>query len=130
MGTSVPLQELRSKCFGNSPEGWGELMAWLKEQNIKQVHACLEATGRYSLGVALALCEAGHIVSIVNPAQIRDFARTKLGRNKTDGLDAGYIREYAAILIAAVRRSARLSRSAYGTPLPARGQRTKQTFAA
>jgi len=87
----------RSKYFGNSPEGWGELMAWLKEQNIKQVHACLEATGRYSLGVALALCDAGHIVSIVNPAQIRDFARTKLGRNKTDGLDAGYVREYAAI---------------------------------
>ena len=87
----------RAKCFGNSPEGWRQLMAWLKEQKIKRVHACLEATGRYSLGVALALCEAGHIVSIVNPAQIRDFARSKLGRNKTDGVDAGHIREYAEI---------------------------------
>ena len=56
---------------------------------IKRVHACLEATGRYSLGIALALWEAGHIVSIVNPAQIRDVARTKLGRNKTDAVDAG-----------------------------------------
>ena len=45
----------------------------------------------------MALWEAGHIVSIVNPAQIRDFARTKLGRNKTDGVDAGHIREYAEI---------------------------------
>ena len=45
----------------------------------------------------MALWEAGHIVSIVNPAQIRDFARTKLGRNKTDAVDAGHIRGYAEI---------------------------------
>jgi transposase len=54
----------------------------------KQAHVCMEATGRHSLGVALALHEAGHVVSVVNPAQIRDFARTKLGRNKTDKVDA------------------------------------------
>jgi transposase len=87
----------RGKYFANSPEGWRHLIAWLKELKIKRVHACLEATGRYSLGIALALWEAGHIVSIVNPAQIRDLARTKLGRNKTDAVDAGHIREYAEI---------------------------------
>jgi transposase len=65
----------RAKCFGNSPEGWRQLMAWLKEQKIKRVHACLEATGRYSLGIALALSEAGHIASIVNPGQIQNLAR-------------------------------------------------------
>jgi transposase len=57
----------------------------------------MEATGRYSLGVALALHDAGHVVSVVNPAQIRDFARTKLGRNKTDKIDAVLIREYAEL---------------------------------
>ena len=36
-------------------------------------------------------------MSIVNPAQIRDFARTKLGRNKTDQVDAVHIREYAEL---------------------------------
>jgi transposase len=41
------------------------------------VHACLEATGRY--GVALHLHDAGHRVSVVNPAQIKHCA--KLGRN-------------------------------------------------
>jgi transposase len=71
----------RSRSFANSPDGWRKLIAWLTEHKIGQVHACLEATGRYSLGIALALHEAGHIVSLVNPAQIRDFARTKLGRN-------------------------------------------------
>jgi transposase len=43
------------------------------------VHACLEATGRY--GVALHLHDAGHRVSVVNPAQIKHFGRVKLGRN-------------------------------------------------
>ena len=41
--------------------------------------------------------EAGHVVSVVNPAQIRDFARTKLGRNKTDKVDAALICEYAEL---------------------------------
>ena len=78
----------RSQSFANSPDGWHHLIAWLGEHKIGQVHACLEATGRHGLGIALALHEAGHVVSIVNPAQIRDFARTKLGRNKTDQVDA------------------------------------------
>jgi transposase len=47
--------------------------------------------------VALALYDAGHVVSVVNPAQIRDFARTKLGRNKTDKVDAALIREYTEL---------------------------------
>jgi transposase len=49
------------------------------------------------VGIACALHEAGHVVSIVNSAQIRDFARTKLGRNKTDGVDASHIREYCEL---------------------------------
>lgn len=87
----------RSKSFANSPAGWRNLIAWLAEHEIRQVHACLEATGRYSLGIALALHEAGHVVSVVNPAQIRDFTRSKLGRNKTDQVDAANIREYAEL---------------------------------
>ena len=64
----------RSKSFANSPDGWHQLIAWLGEHKIGRVHACLEATGRYGLGIALALHEAGYVVSIVNPAQIRNFA--------------------------------------------------------
>jgi transposase len=63
----------------------------------KPAHVCMEATGRHSLGVALALHDAGHVVSVVNPAQIRDFARTKLGRNETDKVDAALIREYTEL---------------------------------
>jgi transposase len=74
-------------------DGAISLIGWSPRRS-NRVHACLESTGRFSLGIACALHEAGHVVSIVNPAQIRDFARTKLGRNKTDGVDASHIREY------------------------------------
>ena len=89
--------KVRARSFANSPDGWRHLLDWLITQRVRRVHACLESTGRYSLGIAGALNEAGHVVSIVNPAQIRDFARTKLGRNKTDGVDASHIREYCEL---------------------------------
>jgi len=87
----------RSKTFENRPDGWKLMLAWFRAMGGRQAHACMEATGRHSLGVALALHDAGHVVSVVNPAQIRDFARTKLGRNKTDKVDAALIREYAEL---------------------------------
>ena len=90
-------QRKQAKIFANSPDGWKLVLSWLKAMNSKQAHVCMEATGRHSLGVALALYDAGHVVSVVNPAQIRDFARTKLGRNKTDKVDAVLIRDYAAL---------------------------------
>src|SRR3954471_8189911 len=85
----------RSRSFAKSPDGWRQLIAWLAKEEVRQ--ACLEATGHHSLGIALALHEAGHVVSLVNLAQIRDFARTKLGRNKTDQVDAAHIRDYAEL---------------------------------
>jgi transposase len=90
-------QRRQSRAFANSPEGWKTMLDWLKAMGCKQAHVCLEATGRHSLGPALALHDAGHVVSVVNPAQIRDFGRTKLGRNKTDKVDAALIREYAEL---------------------------------
>ena len=90
-------QRKQAKIFANSPDGWKLMLSWLKAMGSKQAHVCIEATGHHSLGVALALHDAGHVVSVVNPAQIRDFARTKLGRNKTDKVDAALIRDYAAL---------------------------------
>ena len=90
-------QRKQGRTFANSPDGWKLVRAWLKAMGSKQAHVCMEATGRHSLGVALALHDAGHVVSVVNPAQIRDFGRTKLGRNKTDKVDAALIREYAEL---------------------------------
>jgi transposase len=90
-------QRRQSRTFSNSPEGWKLMLAWLKAMGSKRAHVCMEATGRHSLGPALALHDAGHVVSVVNPAQIREFGRTTLGRNKTDKVDAALIREYAEL---------------------------------
>jgi transposase len=51
----------------------------------------LPQAGRYGDGLALHLHDAGHRVSVVNPAQIKHFGRVKLGRNKTDRADATLI---------------------------------------
>ena len=88
----------RRQHFANSADGWASLLSWLRQNRVERVHACLEATGRYSIGAALALHDAGHVVSVVNPAQIRDFARSRLGRNKTDQFDAAQIRDFASLM--------------------------------
>jgi transposase len=87
----------RYRQFANSDEGFRTLVAWLAQERLGPVHACLEATGRYGLAAALALHDAGHRVSLINPAQIRDFVRSRLGRNKSDKIDCAHIRDYGAM---------------------------------
>jgi transposase len=69
-------------------------LRWLKKHKCEQVWACLEATGTYGDGVAQALHEAGHQVSVVNPARIKAYAQSQLSRNKTDKQDALLIADY------------------------------------
>ena len=63
----------------------------------------LEATGGYEVTVAAALAGAGLSVAVVNPRQIRDFARATGQLAKTDALDARVI----ALFAEAVRPGAR-----------------------
>ena len=98
MRTTGATSESRPGNSATIPMAGGRCWFGSKAMDGEQAHICMEATGRHSLGLALALHDAGHVsVSIVNPAQIRDFARTKLGRNKTDKVDAALIREYAEL---------------------------------
>jgi transposase len=90
-------QRKPARIFENSADGWKQMLSWLKAKGSQPADVGMEATGRYGLGVALMLHDAGHTVSIINPAQIRDFARSKLGRNKTDKADAALIREYTTL---------------------------------
>jgi len=52
--------KIRARSFANSSDGWRNLMDWLIAQKIPRVHACLESTGRYSLGIAYALYTPTH----------------------------------------------------------------------
>ena len=84
----------KHKTCKNSAEGFETLMLWLEKQGIQKVHACMEATGSYGEDLAIYLHEAGHIVSIVNPARIKGFAQSELLRTKTDKLDAALIARF------------------------------------
>ncbi len=82
--------------FENTPGGFKRLTAWLRKRGVNQVHACLEATGRYSDELAYALHQQGHVVSVVNPLRIKAYAQSRLSRNKTDAVDAGLIADFCA----------------------------------
>jgi transposase len=86
----------RRKACANSPTGCTELLAWMTRHNTPQVHACLEATGTYGELLATTLVDAGHRVSVLNPAIIHHYAESQLCRTKTDRVDADLIAEYTA----------------------------------
>lgn len=87
-------RKFRNKVFANTPEGWAELLRWLEPQAQGPVHACLEATGVYWEGVAAALTDAGHRVSVVNPALTRAHAASLGLRSKTDAIDARALADF------------------------------------
>jgi len=88
--------KVRHKTCANTPTGFADLAAWLRRQHITIVHACLEATGTYGEALATWLHDAGHVVSVVNPAIIHAYARTQLARSKTDRIDAELIARFTA----------------------------------
>ena len=88
--------KLRHRVFPNSTEGFSQLCDWLSKQVSGQVHACLEATGTYGEALATYLHEHGHVVSLVNPAQIKAYAQSHLSRTKTDRVDAVLIAGFCA----------------------------------
>jgi len=82
------------KLFSNDADGHAALLIWLNEQGAETVHACLEATGTWAHDLALALQSAGHTVSVVNPARIYAFSKSRLKRTKTDKADALLIAQF------------------------------------
>jgi transposase len=55
----------------------------------------LEATGGFERAVVGALAAAGLPVAVVNPRQVRDFARATGRLAKTDRIDAGILARFA-----------------------------------
>lgn len=80
--------------FANQPAGFVALSEWLGRRTEEPVHAGLEATGRYGDRLARYLYQAGHRVSLVNPARIKAYAEGQLRRNKTDKADAAIIADF------------------------------------
>jgi len=81
------------KSFSNTREGHEGIEGFLKPLNPALV--VLEATGGYEFAVVEYLAIRGLPVAVVNPRQVRDFAKALNILAKTDRIDAGVIARFA-----------------------------------
>jgi transposase len=86
--------KLKHKVFKNNQEGFTELSSWLEKQGVGHIHVCMEASSTYGDELAAYMHDAGHTVSIINPARIKGFAQSELMRTKNDTVDAGLIARF------------------------------------
>lgn len=82
-----------TRRFDNTEAALPDLLAWLVP--LAPVHIVVEATGGFERTVVLGLAEAGLPVSVINPRQVRDFAKATGQLAKTDRLDALVIARFA-----------------------------------
>lgn len=79
--------------FDNTAEGRAKLLSLLPPAG-----ACLsviEATGEYGRDLVAEAVTAGHHIAVVNPRQVRDFAKAIGLLAKTDRIDAAVIARFA-----------------------------------
>src|SRR5207247_2445163 len=100
MGVDVASKHLDAAAYGrtgvvrfcNTDAG---VAKWLRTLPVGSVIA-LESTGRYHERLALAACAKGFVVYLLNPRDVRHYARAMGMRGKTDRLDAQILARYAA----------------------------------
>jgi len=80
------------RTFSHDAKGRRELL-----KNLPKPGTCLvviEATGGYERLLVVDLLDAGHLVAVVNPRQVRDFAKALGILAKTDRIDAAVIARF------------------------------------
>lgn len=85
----------------NTPQGHSQLCNRLKEYSIAIV--VMEATGGYEKPIVAELLEAQLPAVVVNPRQVRDFARGMGRLAKTDSIDAEVLAKFAQLVQPAIR---------------------------
>ncbi len=83
-------------AFDNDAAGHAKLVAL--GQSLGDVLLVLESTGGYERPALFALQDAGLAVALVNPRQVRDFAKGIGQLAKTDALDAAILAEFARLV--------------------------------
>lgn len=76
----------QSALVPNSPAGVRSLLRRLKGRESRMI--CCEATGGYEQTLVTGLMAAGIPVAVLNPRQVREFAKSKGILAKTDKIDA------------------------------------------
>lgn len=94
LDTSTKKQ--KSKVVPNTSAGFKQLLEWLAKNHAPSPHVIMEPTGVYHEPAALALTDAGLTLSLVNPAQLRSFARGLGVKTKTDKADSAVLARYGA----------------------------------
>jgi transposase len=100
MGVDVAFKHLDAAAYGsngvirfnNTDAG---VAKWLRTLPAGSVIA-LESTGRYHERLAVAAHAKGFVVYLLNPRDVRHYARAMGMRGKTDRLDAQILARYAA----------------------------------
>lgn len=87
-----PRQQARH--FENNDAGINEAITYLKK--LAPVLVVMEATGGLETSLAAALGTAGIPVVVINPRQIRDYAKSMGKLAKTDTIDAQVMADFAA----------------------------------
>ena len=85
----------------NDARGIAALVARLRA--LAPTSVVLEATGGLEAPLAAALAAAGLAVAVVNPRQVRDFARATGKLAKTDRIDAAVLAHFADAVRPAIR---------------------------
>lgn len=89
--------KVKTRVFANDGAGHAAISAWLTQQTgapADKIHIVMEATGIYHEALAQALYEAGFCVSVMNPAQAREFAKSLGIRGKNDKKDSIVLARY------------------------------------
>jgi transposase len=80
----LPNGKFRNKVVDNNLQGFKTLSEWLLKHEASDARICMEATGVYWEAAAQYLADKAHIVSVINPAQIKAYGLSQLVRTKTD----------------------------------------------
>jgi len=81
-----------ARQWPNAPDGHRQLVKQLAKWSLESI--ILEATGGYERAVVAELAAAGLPVVVVNPRQVRDFARATGQLAKTDAIDAEVLAQF------------------------------------
>lgn len=90
---ALSLPEAEYRRFENSDSGLQQCLAWV--QSRAGCLCVVEASGGYETALAGVLAAAGVAIAVVNPKQVRDFARGLGILAKTDRIDARVLALFA-----------------------------------
>ena len=90
------VPEGTARAESNDESGIKALLSYFEE--LRPDLVVMEATGGYETAAAIAISAAGLRLAVVNPRQVRDFARASGYLAKTDAIDARVIAQFGLMI--------------------------------